>query len=691
MRPASIFAWTVAPVVLLAMIAGLLFTSWNGNRFRGRIERAFEHATGHGLRIGGEIRLRLLPSPELLARDVSVSNLPGGTRPVMITAAAIDVVLEPFALLERRVDVTQLSLTRPDILLETVRGKPNWLPTTRTSPARQAGSRRRAGHPVMVRLDEASLRSGRLTWNAPDRLGTGTVLIDRLRVRREGHTITLSAAGRHGATSFTVSAGSARTGELAWNAPFPLRAELQLSLSGDEGHLVFDGSVTPAERAYDGRIEADLPHLALIDGLFPHASLPALTTLSLRADLAGRDRERPTIRTLTATATDIDLSRFLPALMLARATVNAERPDAPLLVDVSGEVRRTPVAVTGALGTLRSWQSPGRPGTVRATLSLGGDTLKLDGAAARRTANASLQAHVDLSAPDAEPVSSLLGSLAARVRSATGDLDVSGGHSTFHAALDAQTLSIGAASFSRARIVVSLGAAHMLSARASFAGQPPWLVASDDTRSGAVTLKMDGTRLPASPILSLLTGEPIQGGSLSVSATLRGTAHGQRLDRASLSGPLTVTVRNATLPSELTGALLAAIISNAHLPPVANAPLRLDCVAIDGSIDSDRLNLASFSAVSSLVDVDGHGTVDLTHDTLALAVKPTLHVGPTSIATAAAITGSFARPIVALAPAPGGRVGITIGGSSAPSGTCAGTRPKPPNTATLLRRLGILR
>ena len=677
------------PLLAIALLVGLLSVSWNIDRFKPRIERAFHDETGHALHIDGDIRLRLLPSPELFARDVSVANLPGGTRQAMIQAASIDVGLDPFALLAHRLEITQLALTRPDILLETVAGTPNWWLSHRAGPPGRSGSVQPPSRPLAIVIDEASLVAGRLTWNAPGRLGTGAVVVDRLHVRNEGDALTLAAAGRHGAESFTLSVGS--TGDMRWSAPRPLRAELGLALAGERGHLVFDGTVTPARHAYDGQLHADLTRSALVEGLFPHAAVPAFADLSLRAGLVGQGTVAPRLETLGATASDIDLARVWPGLSLAHAALHATSSDAPLAVDLSGHLGTIPIAIAGTLGTLDALQTGG-PGPLDVRLSLGGDTLAFEGSGARHAGQIDLRAHARLQAPDAGPVAALLGGAAAQVRSADGDLTFSGDARAFDAAFDARSLRIDRALFSDARLAASLDAARHLAAYAALAGRPPWLTLSDDLASGAVLLQADGQLLPAAPLLTLLTGDPIQGGALSLSATLHAHAPGGRLDRNSLSGPFTATVHGVTLPASLTKTLLGPLIGRAHLPPVlAASTWRVDCATMTGSVQDARLTFAGFSAASSLVDADGHGSVDLAARTIALSLRPTLHAGPTALSTQATVTGPLDRPAIALAPGSNGRFGLTIGGAPASSGACAGSRPKLPNAATLLRALGIVR
>ena len=102
----------VVAVLLVLLVAGgggaaLLFRP---DSLKPRIAAIVRDATGRDLAIDGPIGLRLLPSPTLVLRQVSLANRPGGSQRPMLTLRRLRVELEWSALLRGAVVVRRLDL-----------------------------------------------------------------------------------------------------------------------------------------------------------------------------------------------------------------------------------------------------------------------------------------------------------------------------------------------------------------------------------------------------------------------------------------------------------------------------------------------------------------------------------------------------------------------------------------------------
>ncbi len=129
-------------VVVAIPVAGLAAAhAYLGeDALRSRIEAAVEKATGRTLTIAGPIGLSWSLSPTIDAADLNLANPPGFSRPAMAHIERIQARVGLLPLLSRRVEITGLTVTGPDVLLErNAQGRPNW-DFTRPAPSPVAAS-----------------------------------------------------------------------------------------------------------------------------------------------------------------------------------------------------------------------------------------------------------------------------------------------------------------------------------------------------------------------------------------------------------------------------------------------------------------------------------------------------------------------------------------------------------------------
>ncbi|MEQ8369470.1 MAG: AsmA family protein, partial [Alphaproteobacteria bacterium] len=141
MRRIAIAAGALVALVIIALLVGPFFFDWN--RFKPEVTERVASATGYRLEIAGDLSLRLLPAPALVARDLTLHGAaaPGGdsTQP-LAAMKALQLSLVWSDLLAGRIAIDRVVLVEPDIQLVALpSGGGNWLPEE-TARARDAAA-----------------------------------------------------------------------------------------------------------------------------------------------------------------------------------------------------------------------------------------------------------------------------------------------------------------------------------------------------------------------------------------------------------------------------------------------------------------------------------------------------------------------------------------------------------------------
>lgn len=114
----------VIVLVALALIVPFLIPT---STYKDQIESRVKAATGRDLKLGGELKLSILPSLELSASDVAFGNRPGASRKDMATLKGLNLKLKLAPLLSGRFEIVALELVEPSIVIEVDKdGKANW-------------------------------------------------------------------------------------------------------------------------------------------------------------------------------------------------------------------------------------------------------------------------------------------------------------------------------------------------------------------------------------------------------------------------------------------------------------------------------------------------------------------------------------------------------------------------------------
>lgn len=224
--------WLAAFALLAAAIVVLLLL-WDWNWFRGPVERMVQARTGRALHIGN-LDVDLGRTSTVRADRITFANAPWAKRPDMARADRVEIDLRLWPLLRGSVQLSEIRLTRPDLLLQTAprRGDPgNWAFLAGGNGGRTVQLKR-------LRVDD-----GRLQFQ--DEAGRTDIQLD-VRSGTAKHAtaappLLLEGKGQWRGASFTVRGGTESPLELA-DSDHPFR----LHLDGRAGatHAVATGTLT---------------------------------------------------------------------------------------------------------------------------------------------------------------------------------------------------------------------------------------------------------------------------------------------------------------------------------------------------------------------------------------------------------------------------------------------------------------
>jgi AsmA protein len=106
-------------VVAILVIGIVVLSLMDFSRYQPQIETAVQEATGRDVRINGDFRVKVLPSPSILVEDVTLSNAPWGSEPEFVRVGHFSAKIGLWSLLFRPVVIHDLELNDVDVLLET--------------------------------------------------------------------------------------------------------------------------------------------------------------------------------------------------------------------------------------------------------------------------------------------------------------------------------------------------------------------------------------------------------------------------------------------------------------------------------------------------------------------------------------------------------------------------------------------
>lgn len=328
------------PVATIGAAAALL----DPNDYKQALGDAVQNATGRALGLNGTVRLSQSLWPTIEVNDVTLANLPGGTRPDMARAERIEVQLSLPALFQRRIEVARLTLIGPDILFEQVGGKPNWVfdPPTPASDA----TRSTPGTAFQLRIRSAHVQNGMVTWRLPARTKVVGIRSLDLRHHTDEGSLDVDAVLVYSDNQpFTMRASATPTAGIAgpWNA--------RLNFAAFDTAAVATGTMDIAGH-YDLQVEAKAGELSRLNALLPEMRLPAMHQATLSAHVTNGlvPGDLPVIGATRLRFADADFGHRAPGLRLGATEVSLAHDGGLAAVSGSGWFAGQPFTVAGSVG-----------------------------------------------------------------------------------------------------------------------------------------------------------------------------------------------------------------------------------------------------------------------------------------------------------------------------------------------------
>ena len=339
-RWGRIAAWTLGVIVLLAGALAAIATTFDWNRARPWIEQRVSQAIGRSMHIDGDLRLdwhrgqpgqrgwrAWVPRPLLTAHGLRLGNprwSSSGTE--MAKLSTLSVSLNPLALLDHTVRITELVLDGPQIVLERkADGRNNWTFALAESDSGAAPS------PWKLKLDRLVLRKGGLRYKDEKLDMSFDLKLDSVEphgAKASPYGIRWSLDGRYHQARLDGKGRAGAVLDLTENRhPFPVQASLRAGRTRVqvEGTLLrpTDLAGMDLKLSLSGQSMADLYELTGV-------TLPKTLPYATQGRLIGRldkGRQSWTYRDFTGKMGSSDIAGSLEYLM---------RPERPLL---RGQVR----------------------------------------------------------------------------------------------------------------------------------------------------------------------------------------------------------------------------------------------------------------------------------------------------------------------------------------------------------------
>jgi uncharacterized protein involved in outer membrane biogenesis len=149
-------------LLIVALLAAPSLIDLNARK--AEVIAAVKKATGRDLILDGPVSLRLLPVPTATVTDVKFFNVAGAKNPNMVEVKSVTVRFSLLALLTGSIDVSEVTLVEPKIVLEVnAEGKPNWEFAPSVAEAKPAAPR--PGTPLPVSLGRLAIENGTLIFS----------------------------------------------------------------------------------------------------------------------------------------------------------------------------------------------------------------------------------------------------------------------------------------------------------------------------------------------------------------------------------------------------------------------------------------------------------------------------------------------------------------------------------------------
>ena len=163
-------------------------------------------------------------------------------------------------------------------------------------------------------------------------------------------------------------------------------------------------------------------------------------------------------------------------------------------------------------------------------------------------------------------------------------------------------------------------------------------------------------------------------GTMQVQADLRGSGATPHAIAASIDGSLGLAMANGTVDNRLLGSTLGSILRQVNLLDLVGrgGTSQIQCFAARLDAAHGIATVRTLVLASSLLTMDGSGSLNLGTETLDLRVRPQARVAGTSLVVPMRISGPFRSP----ATAPDAAAGITENAGTVAGAVLGNTTPR---------------
>lgn len=282
----KIGAVIVAVLAVLAVGLVIAIRSVHLDQVKAMLISQVKSATGRTLTIAGPLELKLGLVPSMVATGVTLSNPPGATRPEMVKLDRFEMEVALRPLLKKEIVVNRVSLSSPDILIETEAKGPGNLAFSSPDEKRQpqtptaTDGERATETPFSFTLNEVKIQKGKITWHDRTDKKTEIVEIEALTLRpdtTDAALLSVQLATTIRNQQVNLSGTMGRINTLISGKPWPIK--MKAGIAGV--NLTVEGKITEMAsfRGVDLNVTAQGAELAEV------VRLASLTTAELPPSL----------------------------------------------------------------------------------------------------------------------------------------------------------------------------------------------------------------------------------------------------------------------------------------------------------------------------------------------------------------------------------------------------------------------
>ena len=310
-RAISIVVGLIAFVLIIVVVAPS-FVNWNN--YKSDITDQVRQLTGRELIIAGDISVKVLPAPRLVAENVSLSSLDGAAHPDLVSLRSVEVQVALAPLITGQIRVQTVRLVEPRIYLEVLAdGRSTWEivpPSTNTEERDQQTAEGAEPTPVdnnsapAIVIDAFEIVNGHISYEDPASDVSETV--ESINMQIAAASLTSGPYNLEGnllARDLRLNI-DADIGTIVEGRTFPVDASF--GIGGDSAKIRMNGTVIGLDVAprFTGNLAVTAEDIAaLADAFAPGMDLPP--PLSQRFSLSGNIDASST--DLTFTEFDIDI------------------------------------------------------------------------------------------------------------------------------------------------------------------------------------------------------------------------------------------------------------------------------------------------------------------------------------------------------------------------------------------------